>query len=160
MKTIGILNGPNLGQLGKREPYIYDTKTLEDLEELLHEEAEYLGATVILEQSNHEGVLIDILEQWSEQGIAGIVINPGAYSHTSIALRDAISSLSIPCIEVHISNLYQREPFRHTSLTAAVCRGAICGLGFTGYTLALRALIQQSNLAYLASQTGCVSTHR
>tara|TARA_B100001248_G_scaffold262736_1_gene261992 strand:+ start:53200 stop:53682 length:483 start_codon:yes stop_codon:yes gene_type:complete len=152
MKTIGVLNGPNLAQLGTRETEIYGTETLEDLEQLLRKEAQTLGATIITEQSNHEGIMIDTLERWSKQGVTGIIINPAAYSHTSVALRDAISGLSTPCIEVHISNLYQRESFRQHSLTAAVCQGAICGLGFTGYVLALNALIQQSNPTSLTHQ--------
>lgn len=140
MKTIGILNGPNLGRLGKREPEIYGTATLADLETLLRKEAAAAGVGVVFCQSNCEGALIDTISEWADAGHSGIVFNPGAFSHTSIALHDAIAAVATPVIEVHISNIYRREAFRHHSHTASACHGIISGLGFQGYALALRAL--------------------
>lgn len=140
MKTIGILNGPNLNRLGRREPEIYGTATLADLEAQLRKEAAALGVGVDFFQSNCEGALIDKMVEWADADCAGIVFNPGAFSHTSIALHDAIAGVTTPVVEVHISNLYRREAFRHHSQTASACRGIISGLGFQGYALALRAL--------------------
>ncbi len=140
MKKIAILNGPNLNWLGKREPEIYGSTTLEQLEKQLAEEAKTLGVELVCAQSNTEGELIDTIYRWTNEGVAGIVFNPGAYTHTSIALRDCIAGTAIPVIEVHISNIHQREEFRHTSLTAPVCKGQICGLGLRGYSLALQFL--------------------
>ncbi len=144
-KTYGILNGPNLARLGKRETSVYGNSTLKDLENLLLKEAQTLNVSLQFFQSNHEGALIDTLEKWTDQGFHGIVFNPGAYTHTSIALRDAIAGISpLPVIEVHISNIFARESFRHTSLISPVCKGTISGLGFQGYTLALQFLIKNS----------------
>lgn len=141
MTTFGILNGPNLNRLGKREPGVYGAATLADLETRLRAEAAALGVAVEFFQSNHEGALIDRLHAWAEAGIAGVAMNPGGYTHTSVALRDAVSSIApIPVIEVHISNVHAREEFRHHSKTAGACRGVIAGLGFDGYSLALRQL--------------------
>ena len=141
MKTIAILNGPNLDRLGKREPDIYGRTTLADLETQLRAE---FGAAVQLEffQSNHEGALIDKIAALADAKAAGIVINPGAFTHTSVALRDALSGAALPAVEVHISNIYKREEFRHKSLTAPVCAAVISGLGLEGYFAAVRFLLK------------------
>jgi 3-dehydroquinate dehydratase-2 len=140
MKTIGILNGPNLNRLGKREPKVYGSDTLADLEARLTKEAAELGVKVECFQSNNEGALIDKLHAWADAGITGVAFNPGGYTHTSVALRDAVTASGLPVIEIHISNVHAREEFRHKSMTAAVCVGVIAGLGFDGYSLALRQL--------------------
>ncbi len=140
MKTIGILNGPNLNRLGKREPKIYGSYTLADLEARLVIEAKELGVKLDFFQSNHEGALIDKLHAWADAGVAGVAMNPGGLTHTSVALRDAVAASGIPAVEVHISNVHAREEFRHKSLTAGACVGVIAGLGFDGYSLALRHL--------------------
>lgn len=141
MKTYAILNGPNLNWLGKREPHIYGSKTLADLETILRAEAAKLGVSVECFQSNHEGELVDKIYALAQSGASGIILNAGALTHTSIALRDAISGVGIPTIEVHISNVYKREDFRHHSYTAPVARGVIAGLGLEGYLAALRFLV-------------------
>ncbi|MDP1580142.1 MAG: type II 3-dehydroquinate dehydratase [Candidatus Didemnitutus sp.] len=140
MKKFAILNGPNLDRLGKRQPSIYGTATLRDLEKLLRTSAKQLGVRVTFFQSNHEGALIDKFGELADQGCAGVVINPGGYSHTSIALRDAISGSAIPTIEVHLSDIKKREPFRRKSMTAGACVAMISGHGFPGYVEALRQL--------------------
>lgn len=140
MKTIGILNGPNLNRLGKREPEIYGSETLEDLEQQLKKAAEMLNCTIRFFQSNHEGELVDTIYEYADSGCDGLIFNPGAYTHTSIALRDAISGSELPTIEVHISNVHKRESFRHQSMLAPVCIGAIAGLGLKGYSYALEHL--------------------
>ncbi|MFP4281507.1 MAG: type II 3-dehydroquinate dehydratase [Opitutales bacterium] len=140
MKTIGILNGPNLNRLGTREPEVYGTATLADLEALLHAEAERLGVQVDCFQSNHEGALVDQLHAWADAGLHGVVLNAAAYTHTSIALRDALAATGLRAVEVHLSQVYRREEFRQRSLTAPVCEGVIAGLGFDGYLAALRHL--------------------
>ena len=140
MKTIGIINGPNLNRLGKREPTIYGLQTLQELETKLAARAETLGVQIECFQSNHEGDLIDRIHSWTDQGLDGIVLNAGGLTHTSVALRDAISGSDIPCVEVHISNIYKREDFRKKSLLSDVCVGSIVGLGLEGYALALRYL--------------------
>lgn len=142
MKTIGIINGPNLDRLGKREPEIYGKQTLEDLEGFLKDLAEEKGAKVFFFQSNHEGALVDKISEWTDEKLDGVVINPGALTHTSISLRDAISGSDVPFIEVHISNIYEREEFRQKSMTASVCTGVISGLGLSGYMAAFSRLIQ------------------
>ncbi|MHB8599252.1 MAG: type II 3-dehydroquinate dehydratase [Ktedonobacteraceae bacterium] len=136
---IVVLNGPNLNTLGTREPSVYGTMTLADINERLCKRGEELRAAVRCFQSNHEGALIDQLQQSSATD--GIIINAGALTHYSLGLRDAIASLSIPVIEVHLSNIYARESFRQHSVIAAVCRGHIVGLGWRGYLLALEALV-------------------
>lgn len=143
MKTIGILNGPNLDHLGIRETELYGTQTLEELNKLLQKEATLFKAKALCFQSNHEGDIIDKINEWVKKQIHGVVINPGAYTHTSIAIRDAIAGSGLPFIEVHISNLQKREPFRHCSYTASVCIGTISGLGLDGYLMALRYLIEK-----------------
>ena len=140
MKRIVIINGPNLDRLGIREPDIYGDQTLTDLENLLTEEAESLGVQVQFYQSNHEGFIIDEIGEYSDSEVFGLILNPGALTHTSLALRDAIAGSDLPAIEVHISNIYRREDIRQLSLTAPACIGVISGLGFDGYVAALRYL--------------------
>jgi 3-dehydroquinate dehydratase-2 len=141
MKRIAILNGPNLDRLGKREPEIYGKATLGDLEKALRAE---FGASAALEffQSNHEGELIDRIARLADSKADGIVINGGALTHTSVALRDALLGAHIPAVEVHISNIYKREEFRHVSLTAPACAAVIAGLGLEGYHAAVRFLLK------------------
>lgn len=135
-----VLHGPNLNMLGQREPEIYGATTLAEIDAALHARAGAAGATLLTLQSNHEGALIDFLqsEGWTAEGI---IINPGALTHYGLALRDALSSLSAPIVEVHISNVYKREPFRHTSVVAPIAAGQIAGLGWRGYLLALEWLL-------------------
>jgi len=141
--NILCLNGPNLNRLGKREPAIYGSETLEDVNYSLITCGQALNVKVECKQSNHEGVLIDWLHLAEEDDIDGIIFNPGAYTHTSYAIRDAILSITIPVIEVHISNIHSRESFRHQSVLAAACVGQISGLGTFGYTLALETFIHR-----------------
>ena len=140
MKRIVIINGPNLDRLGIREPDIYGDQTLTDLENLLTEEAESLGVQVQFYQSNHEGFIIDEIGEYSDSEVFGLILNPGALTHTSLALSDAIAGSDLPAIEVHISNIYRREDIRQHSLTAPACIGVISGLGFDSYVAALRHL--------------------
>jgi 3-dehydroquinate dehydratase II len=141
MKKIGILNGPNLDRLGKREPDVYGRETLADLERMLRAEAGD-QAHLVFCQSNHEGTLIDQINAWADGGFDGLIINPGGFTHTSVALRDAIAGSGLMAIEVHISNVHRREEFRHKSFTAGACLGVIAGLGLFGYVCALRRLLQ------------------
>jgi len=142
MKRICIINGPNMDRLGKREPSIYGDETLTDLENQLTEEADDLDVAVQFYQSNHEGFIIDKIGELSDSEIFGIIINPGALTHSSLALRDAIAGSDLPTIEVHISNIYRREEIRRHSITAEACIGVISGLGFESYCAALRYLAQ------------------
>jgi 3-dehydroquinate dehydratase-2 len=141
MKRIAILNGPNLDRLGKREPEIYGRATLADLEQSLRAE---FGSQATLEffQSNHEGALIDKIGQLADAKIDGLVLNAGAFTHTSIALRDSLLGARLPTVEVHISNVYKREEFRHKSLTGPACTAVITGLGVEGYFAAVRFLLK------------------
>ena len=140
MKKIAILNGPNLDRLGKRQPEIYGTATLKDLERLLRAEAKSLGVSPTFFQSSHEGALIDKIHALTDRGVDGFVVNFGGYSHTSIALRDALAASGRPAIEVHISDIKKREPFRRKSITAGACVAMISGRGLPGYVEALRRL--------------------
>ena len=138
MTSILILNGPNLNLLGTRQPEVYGKTTLADVEALCREKAKTLGFDVAFEQSNHEGALIDLIHA-AKGKHAGIVLNAGAYTHTSIALMDAIASVELPVVEVHLSNIHAREEFRHRSYIAPVALGQICGCGAQGYLMALDA---------------------
>jgi 3-dehydroquinate dehydratase-2 len=142
MKKIAILNGPNLDRLGKREPEIYGRATLADLEASLRTEFPN-GVELEFFQSNHEGALIDRIASLADRKFDGVVINGGAFTHTSVALRDALLGAHLPTIEVHISNIYKREEFRHTSLTAPACIAVITGLGLEGYFAAVRFLLKR-----------------
>ncbi len=135
-----VLHGPNLNLLGKREPAVYGTLTLEEINSSITDLAVELGCGVEFFQSNSEGLLIDAIQAAADR-CDGILINPAAYTHTSIALRDALSSVGLPYVEVHLSNVYRREEFRHKSLTAPLAVGLICGFGSNSYLLGLRALI-------------------
>ena len=139
MASVLILNGPNLNLLGTRQPEVYGTTTLSDVEDLCKTHGQAIGLSVSFEQSNHEGALVDAIH--AARGThAGIILNAGAYTHTSIALMDAIASVELPAIELHLSNVHAREPFRHKSYIAQVCMGIICGFGAQGYVLALDAI--------------------
>jgi 3-dehydroquinate dehydratase-2 len=140
MKKIAILHGPNLDRLGKRQPEIYGTATLQDLEKLIRTEARRLGFTVSFFQSAHEGALVDRIHALTDRGVDAFIVNFGAYSHTSIALRDALASADRPAIEVHISDIKRREKFRRHSMTAGACVAMISGKGFPGYLEALQRL--------------------
>lgn len=138
-KPVFVLNGPNLNMLGVRETDIYGDLTLEDIKTICEGEADKLGLPVDVRQSNHEGQLVDWIQE-ARSAASGIVINPAAYSHTSIALLDALRLIDIPVIEVHLSNIYAREAFRHHSMVSLAADGVICGLGAKGYILALEAI--------------------
>ncbi len=139
---IMIINGPNLNMLGVREPETYGNQTYADLESYIEEYAEKLGIEVVVLQSNGEGEIIDFIHH-ALGNHDGIVINPGAYTHYSYAIHDALSSVDLPAVEVHLSNIHKREEFRHKSVTAPACTGQIAGLGFRGYLLAMDFLIEK-----------------
>ncbi|MES2151356.1 MAG: type II 3-dehydroquinate dehydratase [Pseudomonadota bacterium] len=132
-----LLNGPNLNLLGTREPAVYGASTLADIELAATAQAAAAGASLVCFQSNHEGALIDRIHAARAEGVELIVINPGGYTHTSVALRDALAGVAIPFVEVHISNIYQREEFRHHSFLSAIALGTVCGLGVDGYRFAI-----------------------
>jgi len=144
VKKILILNGPNLNRLGLREPDVYGAQSLKDLEEELTVFGKKMGCELQFKQSNHEGDLVDWIHEAEDGNIDGIVMNPGAFTHYSYAIRDAIAAVKTPVVEVHISNIHQREPFRHRSVTASVTKGQIVGFGFFGYKLAVQALLERT----------------
>lgn len=137
IQSVLILHGPNLNLLGTREPAIYGRESLADIDRRLTEAAKDAGVAIACFQSNHEGTLVDRIQQAGRDAVDFIVINPAAYTHTSVAIRDALAGVGIPFIEVHISNIHTREPFRHKSYLADLAVGTICGLGSRGYDLAL-----------------------
>ena len=139
LPTIYVLNGPNLNLLGTREPEIYGADTLDDIAGRLEDKARELGLAVEVRQSNHEGHLIDWLHEANADGARAVIINPGGYTHTSVALHDAVKSITVPVIEVHLSNPHAREPFRHRSFIGKAAKGTIAGFGALGYMLALDA---------------------
>jgi len=141
---IYVLNGPNLNLLGTREPEVYGTTTLAEIDKMASARAKTHGLATAFRQSNHEGVLVDWIQECRTEG-CGLILNAGALTHTSVALHDACRALSHPIIEVHLSNPYAREPFRHRSYISAAANGVICGLGATGYLLAVDALAQMLN---------------
>lgn len=136
-----VLNGPNLNLLGTREPEIYGRQSLDQIMQALQQEARQAECELDTLQSNHEGEMIDRIHQAVAAGIAGIIINPGGYTHTSVALRDALSAVALPTIEVHLSNIHAREAFRQHSYIAPITIGQICGFGALGYSLALQAMV-------------------
>lgn len=139
-RTIYVLNGPNLNMLGKREPGIYGGDSLAQIEAECRTAGERLGLRIDFRQTNHEGVLVDWLHEAGEKAV-GAAINPGAYAHTSIALQDAVRAIApLPVVEIHLSNIHAREPFRHVSMVAPAVLGVICGFGAQGYVMALHAL--------------------
>ncbi len=142
MKKILVIQGPNLNLLGEREPGIYGNDSFETINNEIMAEAKPLGLECRIFQSNHEGAIIDEIQN-ARKDFSGIIINPGAYTHYSYAIRDAVAAVKIPCIEVHISNIHSREEFRSKSVIAPVCIGQICGLGKTGYILAVKALAEK-----------------
>ena len=138
-KQVLLIHGPNLNMLGKREPEIYGSTTLENINKEMMELGKEKGLQIHTFQSNHEGAMIDRIQACFEV-IHGIIINPGAYTHTSVGIRDALLSVSLPVVEIHLSNIYKREPFRHTSMVADIAVGQISGFGVYGYTLAVNAM--------------------
>lgn len=134
-----VINGPNLNLLGTRESDVYGTKTLEEINTSLEKLAAELGVEIDIRQSNHEGEIVDMIQK--AQGCSALVINPAAYTHTSVAIRDAIAAIEIPAVEIHLSNIYKREEFRHTSLISPVAQGQIAGFGPESYSLGLRAAV-------------------
>jgi 3-dehydroquinate dehydratase-2 len=139
-KTVYVLNGPNLNLLGKREPKIYGRATLRDVEKLCRHAAARHKLQVEFRQSNHEGEIVDSIQEAAAKKAVGIVINPGAYTHTSVAIRDAVTATDVPVVEVHISNIFAREHFRRHSHVAAVAKASLCGFGIAGYALAIDGL--------------------
>jgi 3-dehydroquinate dehydratase-2 len=138
-RSITIINGPNLNMLGSREPEIYGKTTLADIEKHCVEHAKKLGFSLDFHQSNHEGDLVDWIQQ-AGKSAAGLIVNAGGYTHTSVAIHDALKTVNVPIIEVHLSNIYQRESFRHHSYISPLARAVICGLGAKGYVIAIDAL--------------------
>lgn len=145
--SILVLHGPNLNLLGLREPDIYGGQSLVEIDHLLRAEAQALGVAIACQQSNHEGELVDWIQQAARQGNDGILINAAAYTHTSVAIRDAIAAIRLPTVEVHLSNIYRREPFRHHSYLAPVVLGQISGFGAQSYRWGLQALVHHLRTA-------------
>jgi 3-dehydroquinate dehydratase II len=139
-KTVYVLNGPNLNLLGTREPQTYGRATLKDVEQLCRDTAKQHKLEVEFRQSNHEGELVDWVHEAGAKKAAGVVINAGGYTHSSVAIRDAVSAIAVPVFEVHISNIFAREDFRHFSHIAPVAKGTLCGFGVNGYALAIGGL--------------------
>ena len=144
-KKIQVINGPNLNMLGKREPEIYGSLTLSQINTDLAQQAKLLGLELGFFQSNHEGVIVDKIHEIFDENIAGVIINPGALTHTSIVLRDALLLLSCPIVEIHLSNIYKREAFRHKSMLADIVTGQVAGFGNYGYQMALNAVANMIN---------------
>lgn len=138
-----VLNGPNLNLLGRREPDVYGRMTLPELDGSCRDWGAEIGATIECRQSNHEGALVDWLHAADDEAAGGVVLNPGGLTHTSVVLRDAIAGIPVPVIEVHLSNVHAREPFRHASLVSAVCAGTVTGIGALGYRAAIEALARR-----------------
>ncbi len=138
-----VLHGPNLNLLGTREPGVYGAATLEEINDDLLQIAQKAGVVLESYQSNHEGALVDRIQAAGRDGTRFIIINPAAYTHTSVAIRDALAAVALPFVEVHLSNIHKREPFRHHSYVSALAEGVICGLGPAGYRLALQFAIEQ-----------------
>lgn len=143
MKRLLVLHGPNLNLLGSREPEVYGRVTLEQIDQALSARAKEAGVELVAFQSNHEGHLVDRVHAAAAEGIEFIVINPAAYTHTSVALRDALAGVGIPFVEVHLSNVHRREPFRHHSYFSDQAEGVICGLGWKGYLYALEFALER-----------------
>jgi 3-dehydroquinate dehydratase-2 len=148
---IFVLNGPNLNLLGTREPEVYGTTTLAEIEGRVRDKAQALGFAIDFRQSNHEGALVDWVQE-ARTAASGVIVNAGAYSHTSVALLDALTALDRPIVEVHLSNLFKREPFRHHSYISGVAVGLICGFGAHGYLLALDAMAERLRASGRAAQ--------
>ena len=144
-KTIYVLNGPNLNLLGTREPHIYGTTTLDDVRKLCEARAQPLGFGIEFRQSNHEGVIVDWIQEAGAQKAVGIVFNPGGLTHTSVSCHDAIKGISVPTIECHISNIHAREPWRNHSYISFAAKSVICGFGIQGYALAIDGLAAMTN---------------
>ena len=144
MKKIGLLNGPNLDRLGKREPEIYGSETLEEIEAKVLARANAYDVEVEVFQSNHEGALIDKIHEWGDAGFAGLILNPGGLTHTSVALRDAVVASGLKTVEVHLSNIHAREDFRHKSLISGIAAAVVAGMNHHGYVSALRYLSEEA----------------
>ena len=144
MKKIGLLNGPNLDRLGKREPEVYGSVTLEEIVKKVESKAETCNCDVEAFQSNHEGALIDKIHQWADSGFSGLILNPGGLTHTSVALRDAVVASGLKTVEVHLSNIHAREDFRHKSLISGIAAAVVAGMSHHGYISALRFLSEEN----------------
>ena len=152
MKKIGLLNGPNLDRLGKREPDIYGSQTLDEIVQNTVSLGSTLGCEVVNFQSNHEGAMIDKIHEWADSGVSGLILNPGGFTHTSVALRDAVVASGLPTIEVHLSNIHAREDFRHKSLISGIADGSYCGYGSQRVRICTKALeLNQAKLNWLSS---------
>jgi len=145
LKKILVIHGPNLNLLGQREQNVYGAATLEEINSMLEGIAKESNVELVVFQSNHEGDIVDTIGKAKEQGVDAVLMNPAAYTHTSVAIRDAVAAVEIPTVEVHLSNIYAREEFRHTSLIAPVCHGQVSGFGVDSYALGLQAAINLIN---------------